>query len=55
MGRADREIWNKNKAKSQNGGIQESGRSFSLDAMMKSFFNVQEINWKYNYEDERAQ
>ena len=28
VGGADRERWNKNKAKSKNGGIQESGRGF---------------------------
>ena len=30
-------------------GFKKAEEAFSLDAMMKSFFTVQEINWKYNY------
>ena len=30
-------------------GFKKAEEAFSLDAMMKSFFNVEEINWKYNY------
>ena len=30
-------------------GVKKAEEAFSLVAMMKSFFNVQEIIWKYNY------